>query len=144
MAPVTAYRGGCGAIGSVFNTGGDFVFFFLDSEEHVMISYQWDTQQTMFRVKQELETQGFTVWMDVEQMEGSILETMARAVEKSSVLLLAVSRKYQNSPNCRSGMYVTMTLSIISHKLYLPSTTTDHWSLAYFRIFSYKTFQLFG
>jgi len=40
----------------------------------------------------------------VEQMEGSILETMARAVEKSSVLLLAVSRKYQNSPNCRSGM----------------------------------------
>lgn len=80
------------------------MFFFLDSEEHVMISYQWDAQQTMLRVKQELETRGFTVWMDVEQMEGSILETMARAVEKSSVLLLAVSRKYQNSPNCRSGM----------------------------------------
>ena len=77
---------------------------FPDSEEHVMISYQWETQLTMLRVKQELESQGFTVWMDVEQMEGSILETMARAVEKSSVLLLAVSRKYQNSPNCRSGM----------------------------------------
>ena len=78
---------------------------FPDSEEHVMISYQWDTQQTMLQVKQELEAQGFTVWMDVEQMEGSILETMARAVEKSSLLLLAVSRKYQNSPNCRSGMH---------------------------------------
>lgn len=73
-----------------------------DSEEHVMISYQWDTQQTMLRVKHELETRGFSVWMDVEQMEGSILETMARAVEKSSVLVLAMSRKYQNSPNCRS------------------------------------------
>ncbi|XP_078359598.1 uncharacterized protein LOC144644064 isoform X1 [Oculina patagonica] len=73
-----------------------------DSEEHVMISYQWDTQETMLQVKQDLEAQGCTVWMDVEQMEGSILETMARAVEKSSVLLLAVSRKYQNSPNCRS------------------------------------------
>lgn len=73
-----------------------------DSEEHVMISYQWDTQQAMLRVKQELETQGFSVWMDVEQMEGSILETMARAVEKSSVLVVAMSRKYQNSPNCRS------------------------------------------
>lgn len=73
-----------------------------DSEEHVMISYQWDTQETMLRVKTELESQGFSVWMDVEQMEGSILETMARAVEKSSVFLLAVSQKYQNSPNCRS------------------------------------------
>lgn len=73
-----------------------------DSEEHVMISYQWDTQQAMLRVKQELETRGFSVWMDVEQMEGSILETMARAVEKSSVLVVAMSRKYQNSPNCRS------------------------------------------
>lgn len=83
-------------------------FFSADSEEHVMISYQWDTQQTMLRVKHELETRGFSVWMDVEQMEGSILETMARAVEKSSVLVLAMSRKYQNSPNCRSGSYFTL------------------------------------
>lgn len=75
-----------------------------DSEEHVMISYQWDMQETMLRVKTELEIRGFSVWMDVEQMQGSILETMARAVEKSSLLLLAVSRKYQNSPNCRSGV----------------------------------------
>lgn len=88
------------------------IIYYLDSEEHVMISYQWDTQETMLRVKQDLEAQGYTVWMDVEQMEGSILETMARAVEKSSMLLLAVSHKYQNSPNCRSGMYFTSVLSV--------------------------------
>ena len=83
---------------------GTLGLFCSDSEEHVMISYQWDTQETMLRVKTELEIRGFSVWMDVEQMQGSILETMARAVEKSSFLLLAVSRKYQNSPNCRSGV----------------------------------------
>ena len=87
--------------------------FLLDSEEHVMISYQWDTQETMLQVKAELETQGFSVWMDIEQMEGSILETMARAVEKSCVLLLAVSRKYQNSPNCRSGAFMLYHSSFV-------------------------------
>lgn len=73
-----------------------------DSEESIMISYQWDSQETMLRVKEELEAQGIRVWMDVEQMKGSILETMARAVETSSLILVAMSRKYQNSPNCRS------------------------------------------
>ncbi|KAK2565261.1 hypothetical protein P5673_011214 [Acropora cervicornis] len=67
-----------------------------DSEEHVMISYQWDTQETMLRLKTELESKGLRVWMDVEQMKGSILETMARAIEKSSLILIAMSRKYQN------------------------------------------------
>ena len=77
----------------------------LDSEERIMISYQWDTQETMLQVKTELESQGLQVWMDVEQMKGSILETMARAIEKSSLILIAMSRKYQNSPNCRSGSF---------------------------------------
>ena len=81
----------------------------LDSEEHVMISYQWDTQETMLRLKTELESKGLRVWMDVEQMKGSILETMARAIEKSSLILIAMSRKYQNSPNCRSGAFMSIT-----------------------------------
>lgn len=99
-----------------------------DSEEHVMISYQWDTQLTMLRVKQELEVQGFTVWMDVEQMEGSILETMARAVEKSSVLLLAVSRKYQNSPNCRSeAEYAYQRRKRMIPLMMEPSYSPDGW-----------------
>lgn len=85
-----------------------------------MISYQWDTQDTMLRIKAELEAQGFIVWLDVERMEGSILETMARAVEKSSLLLLAVSRKYQNSPNCRSGS------SILSVAWYFRGSDTCH------------------
>jgi len=77
----------------------------LDSEEHIMISYQWDCQKTMLLVKKELECKGFRVWMDVDKMKGDTLETMARAVEKSSVILIAMSREYQSSPNCRSGAF---------------------------------------
>ena len=35
---------------------------------HVMISYQWDVQERMKKLKHELELVGFDVWMDVEQM----------------------------------------------------------------------------
>ena len=75
----------------------------LDSEEHIMISYQWDCQKTMLRVKRQLESKGLRVWMDVDKMKGDILEAMGRAVERSSVILMAISRKYQTSSNCRTG-----------------------------------------
>ncbi|XP_044170071.1 uncharacterized protein LOC122954105 [Acropora millepora] len=73
-----------------------------DSEEHIMISYHWGCQKTMLQVKTELESKGLRVWMDVDKMTGDTLETMARAVEKSSLVLIAMSRRYQSSPNCRS------------------------------------------
>jgi male-specific lethal 1 len=70
---------------------------------HVMISYQWDVQDIMIQVKDRLQAAGFRVWMDLEQMGGSTLEAMAKAVEDSAVVLLCVSQKYKESSNCRSG-----------------------------------------
>ena len=43
--------------------------------------------------------------MDVDEMGGSTLESMAKAVENASVVLVCVSQKYKESPNCRSGDY---------------------------------------
>ena len=82
----------------------------LDSEEHIMISYQWDCQKkNMLRVKRELESKGLRVWMDVDEMKGDMLETMGRAVERSSLILIAMSRKYQISSNCRTGSFISIT-----------------------------------
>lgn len=67
-----------------------------------MISYQWDSQRTMVKVKDRLKGAGYKVWMDVEHMSGSTLEAMALAVEKSSVILICMSQKYKDSPSCRS------------------------------------------
>ena len=67
-----------------------------------MISYQWDSQEVLIEVKNRLQASGYRVWMDLEQMRGSTLEAMAKAVENSSVVLVCVSERYKESPNCRS------------------------------------------
>ena len=69
---------------------------------HVMISYQWDSQEVLVEVKNSLQASGYRVWMDLEQMGGSTLEAMAKAVENASVVLVCVSHQYKESPNCRS------------------------------------------
>ena len=69
---------------------------------HVMISYQWDSQEVLIEVKNRLQANGYRVWMDLEQMGGSTLQAMANAVENSSVVLVCVSQRYKESPNCRS------------------------------------------
>ena len=69
---------------------------------HVMISYQWDSQEVLVEVKNRLQASGYRVWMDLEQMKGSTLEAMAEAVENASAVLVCVSRRYKESQNCRS------------------------------------------
>ena len=71
--------------------------------KHVMISYQWDVQKSMIQLKNHLQAQGYKVWMDIDEMGGSTLESMAKAVENACVVLVCVSQKYKESPNCRSG-----------------------------------------
>ena len=77
---------------------------------HVMISYQWDSQEVLVEVKNRLQASGYRVWMDLEQMGGSTLETMAKAVENSSVVLICLSERYKESPNCRSEAEYTYKL----------------------------------
>ena len=72
------------------------------SGNHVMISYQWDSQEVLVEVKNKPQASGYRVWMDLEQMGGSTLEAMAKAVENASVILVCVSQRYKESPNCRS------------------------------------------
>ncbi|WAR05160.1 hypothetical protein MAR_020529 [Mya arenaria] len=72
------------------------------NQAHIMISYQWDSQPVMLHVKDRLREAGYKVWMDVEHMSGSTLEAMALAVEKASVVLICMSQKYKDSPNCRT------------------------------------------
>eukprot|EP00457_Paulinella_chromatophora_P005579 gb/GEZN01005596.1/.p1 GENE.gb/GEZN01005596.1/~~gb/GEZN01005596.1/.p1 ORF type:complete len:494 (-),score=101.83 gb/GEZN01005596.1/:230-1711(-) len=67
----------------------------------VMISYCWDNQPLALLVQKELVRLGYKVWIDVEQMEGSILSAMAEALEESSVVLVCISESYAKSANCR-------------------------------------------
>jgi len=69
---------------------------------HIMISYQWDVQPTMKKLAVMLKSSGYNVWIDVQNMEGSILAAMANAVEQAKVVVVAMSEKYKNSNNCRT------------------------------------------
>jgi hypothetical protein len=69
---------------------------------HVMLSYQWADQALIVAMKQALVRAGYVVWLDLECMAGSTLAAMAEAVEGAAVVVMAVSRKYRESANCRS------------------------------------------
>jgi hypothetical protein len=66
-----------------------------------MASYNWDHQEVILRVVASLQDRGYAVWVDVEQMKGATVDTMALAVEASEVVLIGVSRAYKESSNCR-------------------------------------------
>ncbi|XP_030845200.1 uncharacterized protein LOC764345 isoform X2 [Strongylocentrotus purpuratus] len=79
---------------------------------HVMISYQWDVQKQILKVKDVLKALGYNVWLDVERMGGSTLEAMANAVEEACVVIICFSEKYKDSPACRTDD----TMRIYEHR----------------------------
>ncbi|XP_038051199.1 uncharacterized protein LOC119724289 isoform X3 [Patiria miniata] len=83
---------------------------FDDDKPHVMISYQWGCQMQMIKVKELLRAAGYHVWMDVDNMGGSTLESMATAVERSAVVLVCFSEKYKRSASCRTEAEYTYKL----------------------------------
>ncbi|XP_050407311.1 uncharacterized protein LOC126822433 isoform X2 [Patella vulgata] len=69
---------------------------------HVMISYQWDHQAVLKQVSSSLRENSHQVWMDIDNMEGSTLQAMASAIEGAEAVVICMSQKYKDSPNCRA------------------------------------------
>jgi len=69
---------------------------------HIMISYSWDQKDRMRELASHLKKYGLPIWLDVEQMEGSVLEKMADAVENCSLMILGLSSSYKESQACRT------------------------------------------
>lgn len=53
------------------------------NQKHIMISYNRDSRDLCLRIKNELEKEDYRVWIDVEDISGSSLESMANAIENS-------------------------------------------------------------
>lgn len=69
---------------------------------HLMISYNWGHQPIVKKLNQALKDRGYKVWIDIEQMAGSTIGAMATAVDGASAIIMCVSDKYSQSPNCRA------------------------------------------
>ncbi|XP_067931490.1 uncharacterized protein [Watersipora subatra] len=70
---------------------------------HIMISYQWEVQEQVKKVRERLRKEGYRVWIDYERMSkcGNTLEAMARAVENAALLVPVLTEKYKASAACR-------------------------------------------
>lgn len=47
------------------------------AQGHIMLSYPWSHQKLFLYLKGRLQQEGYTVWMDVDQMSSSVLGAMA-------------------------------------------------------------------
>ncbi|KAJ3345881.1 hypothetical protein HDU83_003665, partial [Entophlyctis luteolus] len=75
-----------------------------NEEFQVMLSYSWVHQSVVLRVKAELESRNFSVWMDVEKMHGNINDRMYEGVTKSSVIVPFLSKEYEGSRQCKKEL----------------------------------------
>ena len=71
-----------------------------EQSKQIMISYQWDSQKDVLRIKETLDKLGYKVWMDIDQMRGNIYQKMSEGVENSDVIVVCMSAKYQTSECC--------------------------------------------
>lgn len=69
---------------------------------HLMISYNTASREICLKIKGELEKLHFKVWIDVTNIHGSSLESMAQAVENAEFVLICVTEKYRQSVNCQA------------------------------------------
>jgi len=80
------------------------------ANHQIMISYSWAQKEKARNLAEHLKRKGFNIWIDVEQMEGSVLEKMAEAVEGSAVILIFLSSNYKESQACRTEAEYTYKL----------------------------------
>ena len=63
--------------------------------------YNWDHQAAIKRLNTALKARDYTVWIDIEKMQGSTVEVMSEAVEDAAVMCYGISQAYKESTNCR-------------------------------------------
>ena len=78
---------------------------------HIMISYCWDQQAEVLRIRAALKSRGYTVWIDIEQMQGSTVDAMADAIDSSYIVAYCVSRAYKESSNCVPPLPCPLSIS---------------------------------
>lgn len=97
-------------------------------QRHIMISYNRESRDICMSIKTELEKLGYKIWIDIADIRGSSLESMASAIEESECVIMGMTEKYKLSSNCRLEAEYTVQLNkpiipLILQKDYKP----DGW-----------------
>ncbi|CAF4968204.1 unnamed protein product [Rotaria sp. Silwood1] len=68
----------------------------------IMISYSHKDKILYKQIYDELIKYGYRVWIDFDQMHGNVMDAMARAIERSHIIIICMSEQYRKSNYCRA------------------------------------------
>ncbi|CAF0872252.1 unnamed protein product [Rotaria sordida] len=68
----------------------------------IMISYSHSDRQLCYQIHERLVQDGFSVWIDRDNMHGATMIAMAEAIENSEFVLICMSDTYKQSVYCQS------------------------------------------
>jgi hypothetical protein len=74
----------------------------MSEKAQIMISYNAASRDLCLKIKAELEKAGYKIWIDINEICGSSLDSMSNAVETSQFILMCVTEKYRQSLNCQA------------------------------------------
>jgi hypothetical protein len=106
------------------------------NKQHIMFSYSWKQKGRVRHIYDILEEQYPNVpkWIDINQMQGNIIEAMGDAVEKSFIVIIFLSKDYKNSKNCKTeseliiGKQKKYLLVLIDDEYpFLENEENDNW-----------------
>lgn len=73
--------------------------------KHLMLSYQWDSQDLVKKIHKALVAKGVICWLDIAGgMKGNINSAMAEGVEGAAAICCVMTEKYQKSRNCQKEL----------------------------------------
>lgn len=72
------------------------------NKKHIMISYNSATRDLCLKIRNFLVSKELDVWIDMNDINGSSCDSMAKAVEDAEFVLICVTEKYRNSYACQS------------------------------------------
>ena len=76
-----------------------------------MISYEEESRLIAIGIHNELKLKGFQVTMHYDKQDVKLQEIMTRGVERASIMVVALTRKYKQTPHSYAGIRLTETYS---------------------------------
>ena len=78
------------------------------NHERIFLSYQWDNQTEVMKLKVFLKQKGYNAWMDIHQMSaGSYLtDRISDAILNSEIFIACITRGYAASVMCRNEIHL--------------------------------------
>ena len=72
----------------------------------LFLSYQWDTQEDVIRLRDFLKGRGYHVWMDINEMHGgnNLPDDLAKAILNADLFICCITEKYVLSEMCKKKL----------------------------------------